>query len=362
MKAPILGAASLAVALVVACSSAEPSPHDSSTAGNGGSQAGSAAGSSSDSAGHSAQGGSASSAGTQAVGGETTEAGAGGDGPSDAPTPRGACAVSARLGRFSVERQKDFGVVQGTILDGIVPTSIPEVVTEQDGCKLLRRRNLGCSPACSSSETCGEDGKCIPYPRQISVGDVTIAGLTKAVSMAPQQPGAVYFAPGQDNPPFSPLARVELEAAGSAEMKAFQLFARGSVPLLESPSWVLQEGKALELSWPTGTEATSIGIELTIDQHGSSPLSLTCELADTGSGKVPAELIDQLITSGVSGFPNGRIQRRSVDHVDAKLGCIELSVGSTLAARVRVAGFTPCKSDADCPSGTTCDLAQERCF
>jgi hypothetical protein len=358
----MLGAASLGVGLVVACSSAEPAPHDSPTAGHGGSQAGPTAGSSSDSAGHAPQGGSASAAGAPAMGGDAAEAGAGGDGPSDAPRPRGACAVSTRLGRFSVERQKDFGVVQGTILDGIVPTSIPEVVTEQEGCKLLRRRNLGCSPACSSSETCGEDGKCIPYPRQISVGDVTIAGLTKPVSMTPQQPGALYFAPGQDNPPFSPTARVELDAAGSDEVKAFQLLARGSEPLLEAPSWVLQEGKALELSWPAGSEVTSVGIELTIDQHGSSPLSLTCELADTGRGTVPGELIDRLITSGVSGFPNGRIQRRSVDHVDSKLGCIELSVGSTLAARVRVAGFTPCQSDADCPSGTTCDLAQERCF
>jgi hypothetical protein len=180
--------------------------------------------------------------------------------------------------------------------------------------------------------------------------------------MTAQQPGAVYFAPGQDNPPFAASALVQLSATGFEDIEPFRLFGRGSKPLTESPDWVLQEGQPLELEWPTGTEATTIGIELTIDQHGTSPLSLICELPDTGSGTVPGELVKQMITSGVSGFPNGRIQRRSLDHVDSQLGCIELGVGSTLSARVRVAGFTPCKSNDDCPSGTTCDLAQERCF
>lgn len=364
MKAHAPGQSLIALALLVACSGAEPASEDGATGGTGGTgnQAGSNGGSAPADGGHATQGGSSGRGGTPASGGADSDAGAGGEGPADGQTPRGSCAARTRLGRFSVERQKDFGLVQGTILDGVVPTSIPEVVTEQDGCKLLRRRNLSCSPACSSSETCGEDGKCIAYPRQISVGVVTIDGLTRPVSMTAQQPGAVYFAPGQDNPPFSPNVLVRLSASGFEQIKGFELFGRGSEPLIEAPSWVLEEGKKLELAWPAGSEATTVGIELTIDQHGTSPLSLTCELPDTGSGEIPAELIKQMITSGVSGFPNGRIQRHSLDHVDGKLGCIELTVGSTLAARVRVAGFTPCKSDKDCPSGTTCDLAQERCF
>ena len=362
MRERTLAQCLLVAALLVACSGAEHPDDENSAAGTSSSQAGTASGGSTGHAGSTGHSGSSGSGGTQANGGSDSEGGAAGESPSDGQTPRGGCTQRTRLGRFSVERQKDFGVVQGTVLDGVVPTSVPEVVVEREGCQLLRRRNLGCSPACSSSETCGEDGKCIAYPRQIGVGTVTIDGLTKQVSMQPQQPGAVYFAPGQDNPPFSASAFVQLKATGSADAEAFELFGRGSEPLTESPSWVLQEDKPLEISWPAGTKATTVSIELTIDQHGSTPLSLTCELPDIGSGQVPAELIKQLITSGVSGFPNGRLQRRSLDHVSSQLGCVELSVGSTLAARVRVAGFTPCKSDADCPSGTSCDLAQERCF
>jgi hypothetical protein len=213
-----------------------------------------------------------------------------------------------------------------------------------------------------SSETCGEGGKCIPYPHQMSVGSVTIDGLTKPVAMEPQQPGAVYFAPGQDNPPFSPDEQVRLRAAGAGKLEPFELFGRGSEPITEAPSWILEQGKPLALTWPAGAGGTTVSVELTIDQHGSSPLSLACTFPDSGSAEVPGALIEQLITSGVSGFPNGRFQRHTVDHVDQELGCIELSVGSALPAQVRVAGFTPCKSDKDCPSGTTCDVAQERCF
>ncbi len=354
MKLRALGYALLTGWLLLACSGVEQ--QDGGHAGGADSHAGTSQG------GHSGDGGRPAEGGRAPTGGGSV-AGGGGDDPVDGQLePRGACATGKRTGRFSVEKQKDFGVVQGTILDGVVPTSIPELVSEQDGCKLFRRRNLSCSPACVSSETCGETGKCIPYPAQISVGGVLIEGLTKPVKMDPQRPGAVYFAPGQDNPPFVSDARVGLKASGADQVAPFELFGRGSDPLPEAPTWVLEQGKALELAWPAGSDVTTVSVELTIDQHGSTPLSLACELPDNGSAQVPSTLIDDLIGSGVSGFPNGRIQRRTVDHVDSALGCVELSVGSVLAARVRVAGFTPCKSNQDCPSGTTCDPVQERCF
>lgn len=360
MHRVLLGMCVLASPLL-SCSSSDDQSGDASSGRAGQAQGGGSQGGSTPRGGATTHGGGSARAGTSAEGGDA-EAGAesGGSG-AGAPSARGSCAIDKRLGRFAVESQKDFGVVQGAVLDGVVPAAIPELVAERDGCKLWRRRNLACSPACVSDETCGEAGKCIPYPRQTSVGEVVIEGLTRGVTMAPQMPGAVYFAPGQDNPPFAPSATVRLAASGSTMFGAFELFGRGSEPLLEEPTWVLEQGKALELSWPPGTELTSIFVELTIDQHGSSPLSLVCELPDTGKGSVSAELVEQVIESGVSGFPNGRLQRRTVDHVDSQQGCIELSVGSARAAKVRVAGFTPCKTDAECPSGLTCDVTQERC-
>jgi hypothetical protein len=277
--------------------------------------------------------------------------------------PRGPCDFTSRVGRFSIEKQVDFGVVQGTVDEGVVPTSIPRIVSEIAGCKLLERRNLACIPGCVGAETCGESGTCIPYPRQVSVGEVTISGLTKETIMSPQQPGNSYFAPGADNPPYEVQSKVVLSAEGAGDVGSFQLFGVGSEPLAESPRWVLERGADLTLTWaaPTSSVEATVLVELTIDQHGISPLSLSCELEDTGSATVPAAAVDQLINSGVSGFPNGRIIRRTADHIELGAGCVELVVGSPLAASVSVSGFTPCNGQGDCPSGQACNVPLQRC-
>ena len=44
-----------------------------------------------------------------------------------------------------------------------------------------------------------------------------------------------------------------------------------------------------------------------------------------------------------------------------ELGCVELVVGSPLAANVSVSGFTPCNTTAECPSGQVCNVALQRC-
>jgi hypothetical protein len=277
--------------------------------------------------------------------------------------PRGPCELADRVGGFSIEKQAQFGVVQGTVTDGVVPTAIPRLALSDGPCTLLERRTLACIPACVGAETCGEDGACIPYPRQVSVGDVTIAGLTQETRMSPLAPGNSYFAPGADNPPYAVGSEVVLSAAGAGELGAFQLFGTGSEPLVEAPRWQLEAGQELSVEWPapaSGVETTVL-VELTIDQHGASPLSLSCEFPDTGSAAVPAALIDRMIDSGVSGFPNGRITRRTADHVDVGAGCVDLVVGSPLAASIRLTGYTPCNGPEDCPSGQDCNVVLERC-
>jgi hypothetical protein len=214
-----------------------------------------------------------------------------------------------------------------------------------------------------SKQTCGEEGTCIPYPLGVDVGAIGITGLTKAAMMTATQPGALYFSPKADNPPFVPGDKVVLSAEGKENHAAFQLFGVGSTPLTEAPTWVLEEGKDLALNWGAASEdvGTQVYVELTIDQHGNSPLSLSCELPDTGTGMIPKKLVDQMINSGVSGFPNGRIVRRTIDNVELDVGCVELSVGSAFAAKVRVNGFTSCMTTEDCPEGQTCNLTTEIC-
>jgi hypothetical protein len=126
---------------------------------------------------------------------------------------------------------------------------------------------------------------------------------------------------------------------------------------------MIERGKDLKIDWATSAtdQGTKVAVDLSTDQHGVTPLSLTCEFEDTGTATIPATVVDQLLTSGVSGFPNGGIFRRTADHVDVEQGCVEFLVGSRLAAMVSVAGYVACKKAADCPSGKTCNLALERC-
>jgi hypothetical protein len=143
------------------------------------------------------------------------------------------------VGAFSVEAQADFGVVQGSVSAGVVPTAIPGLALQVDTCRLLQRRHLSCLPACVGAETCGEDGTCFPYPAQLSVGDVSIQGLSKATSMSPLPPGNSYFSPGADHPPFSSLSQIELSASGAGELEAFQLFGVGkrTAPRVWPATW-----------------------------------------------------------------------------------------------------------------------------
>lgn len=277
-------------------------------------------------------------------------------------TPRGRCELPDRVGRFTFEAQSDFGVVQGSVSNGVIPATVPDVAAEDGDCRLNKRRTLTCLPACVAGETCGENGDCIPFPEPISVGDVTVVGLTKPTTMVAQAPSFLYFAPGANNPPFTPMSEITMSTSGGV-VAPFHLFGVGFEPLTESPTWILEEGEDFPISW-SATDAsagTTVLVEVTVDQHGASPLSLSCEFPDTGSAVVPASMINQLLQAGISGFPNGRITRRTVDHVDTTLGCIELAVGSPRTASIGVAGHTPCDGPGDCPQGQHCNTAIEQC-
>jgi hypothetical protein len=276
----------------------------------------------------------------------------------------GRCPDATRVGQFTVEAQERFGVVQGSVNDGIVPTSVPDIVSDDGSCRLLRRRTLSCNPVCQAGQTCGDDGNCIPFPRQQSVGTVTIEGLVAAVSMEPRVPGNGYFAPSANNPPYVVDETVRLTAAGADGQTGFVLHGVGGEPLTEAPNWVLAAGQPFALTWPAPVgpiNRSSVQVEMTIDQHGLSPLSLRCTFPDTGAATIASATIDQLINSGVTGFPNGKLTRLTADSVDGSDGCIELLVGSPIAPNVSVAGETPCNSTADCPDGQICDVPNQRC-
>lgn len=274
----------------------------------------------------------------------------------------GACDPAERWGRFSVEADESYALVTGMVRDGVVPADVLDEVETDGDCTLWRRTNPYCDPGCSSDEACTDAGECVPYPLGQDLGTVTVEGLLETVAMEPVEPDNSYFDTSIPNPPWTDGAVVRL-TAGTMELEGlgFPTFAPNE------PAWTISSGAPLAVTWsaaPSDT-LTTVHLDLTIDQHGATPLTLTCEFADDGTGEVPAALVDQLVASGVTGYPNGRIGRRTVDRAEwstgSATGCVEMVVTQPVVPDVTVSGFYPCTGDEDCPGELTCDEAQELC-
>ncbi|MDP2308790.1 MAG: hypothetical protein Q8P18_22405 [Pseudomonadota bacterium] len=287
------------------------------------------------------------------------------DGDPATITLAGACPLATRYGGFEIVVNDDYSTVSGAVADGVVPiTVLVEAAREDaspgDSCVLLRRDNPYCEPTCDPGETCDFDGACLPYPANQDLGTIDVLGLREGVSMQPVVPGNTYFDTTLPHPVVDPDALVELRAAGAP---GFTLRGVGPEALVPSTlAWVIG-GAPLALAWnaPTGLGRSTIELRLTVDQHGLTPLTLVCEFADDGTADIPPALVEELLVSGVSGYPNGRISRRTADKVAVGAGCADLVVGYEVLPNVTVDGHTACDSHDDCPSGQHCNFPLETC-
>ncbi len=275
----------------------------------------------------------------------------------------GACDLEDDLGGFMVVAETDYSYVTGTVSNGVVPATILEEIQAEGDCLLMLRDNPYCDPPCDAGETCDFDGSCIPYPETQDLGQVAIVGLEEAVAMDPMEPGFNYFDTDVPHPAFLPGNLVTLRTEGGA-YEALELYGVG-VDLLEpgEEDLAITEGQALLITWnpPQGTSRSTVRLELTIDQHGNTPISLWCEFQDTGSGEIPADLVTGLVEAGVSGFPNASLNRHTVDSAQVADGCVDFEISSPRFPDVSVSGYTPCYSDKDCPPGESCNELLEIC-
>ena len=145
------------------------------------------------------------------------------------------------------------------------------------------------------------------------------------------------------HPPFSAGDLVQLDTAGGA-FAPVRLHGVGVEPLtIPDDTWLVPSEGDLTISWnpPASPGRGEVHMRMNIDQHGVSPILLECTFEDTGSGTIPEALLQALIQSGVSGFPNGRITRRTVDSTTLGDGCMDFTVATASIPTVRVSGFTP---------------------
>ncbi|MCA9491279.1 MAG: hypothetical protein KC621_15215 [Myxococcales bacterium] len=282
----------------------------------------------------------------------------------------GSCDLDERYGAFNTDVYDIYSIVAGSVAEGVVPNTILELVDQEGTCQLLRRNNPFCDPLCGPNEVCDFDGTCKPYPLNQDVGTVTIGGLAADVIMTPIEPGTTYFDLNAPHPVFTPGDLVELRTWNTTFGDDIVLHGVGVSPLSlgTNYNWVIYDNQDLPVTWnDKGASLQSqVLLRLNIDQHGATPVTMVCELPDTGSANLPGRLIHTLINYGVTGFPSATVVRRTIDSTTMGGGCVELQVGAPAACdgsppncpTIRVDGFIPCSGSGlpgDCPRGQTCN-------
>lgn len=286
---------------------------------------------------------------------------AGGSGGTPAGGQGGAGASTARLGGFAVNVKVDEGVttVAGALYDDATPENVIwNLRAEAGGCSLFAREAPFCDPACGS-KVCVAGNQCVSSPNPVEVGNVRVEGLgSSAFTMTPSMTKS-YSPPDGVTIPYPPTADgapIRVVADGGS-LGAFTLEGKGISPfeLTSATPAAIEDGKPLVLTWNQGANPDArIVLELDLSHHGGSKAKITCDVADTGSLEVSADLLDQLIGIGVSGFPVVELGRVATSSASVTGGLVELTVASRTRVDITVPGLVSCYGDEECPTGQTC--------
>ena len=280
------------------------------------------------------------------------------DGTAPEPLTYTPCSLAEGVGGFTITLAEDYTGVSGQVLGGVVPKDVATVAVEAAECRLLEAPILFCDPPCVPGEACDKDGSCITYPESHSVGLVQVSGLKSPLEMDAKW-GNHYTNPGtMEHPGFEEGAELSLVAAGG-DFEAFALQGVGVRAMEALASTVtVRADEELELTWKPANDPgpTRIRIEMNINNHGANTAWISCDVEDTGSFAVSAELVSELFEKGVSGFPSIDLTRRSADSVTIGAGCVEFIVASTTGLSVDVEGVKSCTNDGQCPQGESCGV------
>jgi hypothetical protein len=277
------------------------------------------------------------------------------------PEPNGeACPLENRVGYFEVAHWEFYASVAGHVTNGVVPLEILQAKEQVGDCVLMRKENPFCDPPCGAGQLCNHDGTCLDYPENQPLGTVTVDGLLTDVTMEPSITNA-YAETDVPFPMFENNSKVTLKASGG-DVDAFTLHGYGVEELaVDATILTLVKGEDLTVTWTASEGKGNLYMRLNVDQHGNSPVTMICDVADTGEAVLPGSILKILLEYGVSGFATFDIYRRTIDSTWMDDRCVELRTFSFTAGKVIVDGHVPCFSDADCPDGETCKVEINTC-
>ncbi len=254
--------------------------------------------------------------------------------------------------------------IVGQVSDGPIPPNVIwTVAKEEGGCRLEKPSVPFCEVGCGA-DVCVAANKCSPYPTGHSVGAVTLQGVKltgggseialKEIAKAYQPPAGTAIA----FPPFSADDDVTVKAAGG-DYAAFELSTKGVDPLaFTSTDFELDTGKPLVLTWAAAADPKSsqMYVKLDISHHGGAKGLIECDVDDTGSLTISADMITELMGLGVAGFPSVVAMRQSVDTAQIAPGLVRLEVSARTEHFVTVKGVASCTTNEDCADGGMCQM------
>jgi hypothetical protein len=308
---------------------------------------------------------SGASGGQAGSGGSSGAASAGG----------GNAATNASLGSFSVtlnaaiETTPAYTAVLGKVYSGEPPREeIETPIASANGCTAYKYSLHACiETQCSSSQRCVGPEQCRDVARLVSVGAVSIAGFDAGPLTLTATNNNYQYAGEIAYPGFADDAALTLSAAGD-HYPAFSITSTGVAPiLLRAETYAVVPGAPLAVEWEPGQNSDArVSIVLNMTRHGGSAGFLECDVADTGSLTIPANVLSALVDLGVAGFPQFVATRYTQGVAAVAGGQIALKVSSVALAELGVEGLCSCFDSSDCGScgdatKTSCDANRRLC-
>jgi hypothetical protein len=287
--------------------------------------------------------------------------------------PFSPCADDKRVGAFTMtlkhaeaDGTPAYTEITGAVKDAVNPADVWVDLASGGGCHVVHGPTLSCSPACASGQICTSSG-CKTEPGRHSVGAVTFTGLVTPLSLTPNTSMGYYSGTALPTttayPPYAIDAALGLQTAGG-DYAAFSLKGAGITPLEVTAGQTLnlKKGQPLTVTWVVPAAGKGrIRLIFDIAHHANIAAELRCDVPDTGTVTIPANLVGSLIDQGTAGFPNLNISRTTVDSTTITPGCVEFSVVAAADVALMVEGVTSCMADTDCSAGQTCMMPPYVC-
>ena len=238
-----------------------------------------------------------------------------------------------------VSSQGTTGGIGAEFMDAERPSSEKLVATEGP-CRYYQAAPNGfCDPGCGSSDYCGPDNACHPWPQRVSAGKIAIDGLTMPMTLTPD-PSAWYALDGAaPSDLFAPGAAIHVTAAGAA-VPAFTADVHGvaDMTLTTGDTVALHAGQTTEVAWPVAKDGARVELVLQLGWHGAPPADIIWCDVDEADGHVTipvafADKFPKVPEIGLFQHPS-MIRRVSRAFVNGPSGPIEVRVASERGVQV----------------------------